>query len=73
MIASYIVWVFSSKYFHISVEIPLMYQSQLSHMEISKRWKYINGGYYFALVCFNGLNAPFEYNLLECETKTLQD
>jgi hypothetical protein len=38
MIASYTVWAFSSKYFHTSVEIPLMYHSKLSHMEISKRW-----------------------------------
>jgi hypothetical protein len=42
-------------------------------MEISKRWKCINGWYYVALIIFNGVNGIFEYYLLECEVKVLRD
>jgi hypothetical protein len=55
MIQGIILFKFSRKYYHISLEIPMMYNGVLSNMDISKKWNCINFAYFFFTVCINAL------------------
>ena len=66
-------WSFAKKYWHISREIPLMYNGELSHMENSRRWSVLNFTFISLLVMINIATGYFRYYYILCRVASWED
>ena len=71
VLASYVLFKFAVKYKHTSREIPMMYQGELSHLEISRRYRCFTAIYIIFLVLFNAAYAYYNYYFLKCQVRYL--